>query len=324
MPLAYDASAPGASAKGRRLAALPSESTGNGLAAAVRGFLLQIRTEAALSPHTVAAYRHDLARFVAHCERARCPLARVSAATLLAFLGAERAAGAAPATQARRAAALRAFFRFAVAERLVARDPCDELPSPRPRRRLPRGLDGQQIEALLAAPDADAPLGRRDRALLELLYATGARVSEVCGLRLDGVDDALAVVRCEGKRGKHRLVPLGRRARAALRDYLDHERPALAAAGRAPPLVFLSVRGRRLTRDAIFRVLRRHALAAGLPTVSPHALRHSFATHLLEGGADLRAVQELLGHADIGTTEIYTHVDKRRLRAAHAQFHPRG
>jgi integrase/recombinase XerD len=302
---------------------LAPESTGNGLSSAVRAFLLQIRTEAALSPHTVAAYRRDLERFAAHCTRERCPLARVTTATLLEFLGAERAAGAAPATQARRAAALRAFFRFAVAERRVARDACDELPAPRARRRLPRALDRAQIEALLAAPNPAAPLGRRDRALLELLYATGARVSEVAGLRLDGVDDALAVVRCEGKRGKHRLVPLGRRARAALRDYLDHERPRLAGA-RSESLIFLSVRGRRLTRDAIFRVVRHHAAAAGLPPLSPHALRHSFATHLLEGGADLRAVQELLGHADIGTTEIYTHVDKRRLRAAHAQFHPRG
>ena len=303
---------------------MPAESTGNALRQAVQAFLLQLRTEAAASPHTLAAYRSDLLRFAAHCERARCPLARVGTATLLQFLGEERAAGAAPATQARRAAALRAFFRFALAEHIVARDPCDELPSPRARRRLPRALGAAQVDALLSAPDAAAPLGRRDRALLELLYATGARVSEVAGLRLDGVDDALAVVRCEGKRNKTRLVPLGRRARQALRDYLAHERPALAAAGKGEPLVFLSVRGRRLTRDAIFRILRRQCARAGLPPASPHALRHSFATHLLENGADLRAVQELLGHADIGTTEIYTHVDRRRLRGAHAQFHPRG
>jgi integrase/recombinase XerD len=315
---------PCAFAEGRRLAGLPPESTGNGLARAVHGFLLQLRTEAALSPHTLAAYRNDLTRFAAHCARARCPLARVSTSTLLEFLGEERGAGAAPATQARRAAALRAFFRYAVAERLVARDPCADLPAPRARRRLPRALGTAHVDALLAAPDPAQPLGRRDRALLELLYATGARVSEVTGLRLDGVDEALAVVRCDGKRNKTRLVPLGRRARAALRDYLEHERPALAAAGPGESFVFLSVRGRRLTRDAVFRVLRRHAARAGLPPASPHALRHSFATHLLENGADLRAVQELLGHADIGTTEIYTHVDRRRLRGAHAQFHPRG
>lgn len=303
---------------------MPAESTGNALQRAVRAFLAQLRTEAALSPHTLAAYARDLARFAAHCARARCPLERVSTATLLDFLGAERAAGAAPATQARRAAALRAFFRFAAGERLVARDPCDDLPAPRARRRLPRGLDAGAVERLLAAPDPARPLGLRDRALLELLYATGARVSEVSGLRVDGLVEDLSVVRCTGKRDKQRLVPLGRRARAAVREYLERERPALAAAGPGEPWLFLSVRGRRLQREAIFRTLRRHATAAGLPPASPHALRHSFATHLLENGADLRAVQELLGHADIGTTEIYTHVDRRRLRAAHRQFHPRG
>lgn len=289
----------------------------------MHAFLLQLRTEAALSPHTLSAYRNDLARFAAHCEKARCPLARVGTSTLLHFLGEERASGAAPATQARRAAALRAFFRFAVAERLVERDPCDELPSPRARRRLPRGLGTAQVDALLAAPDPGAPLGRRDRALLELLYATGARVSEVAGLRLDGVDEALAIVRCEGKRNKTRLVPLGRHARAALRDYLAHERPALAAAGRGESFVFLSARGRRLTRDAIFRLLRRQCARAGLPPVSPHALRHSFATHLLENGADLRAIQLMLGHADLSTTQIYTHVLETRLRTIYDRFHPR-
>jgi integrase/recombinase XerD len=303
---------------------LTGESTGNALSRAVRSFLLQLRTEAALSPHTLAAYGHDLERFQAHCRAARRPLEALDTATLLRFLGAEREAGAAPATQARRAAALRAFFHFARAEGLVARDPCKDLPAPRARRHLPRVLDATQVARLLEAPSPDAPLGRRDRALLELLYATGARVSEVTGLRLDALPEGLGVVRCEGKRGKHRLVPLGRRAQRALRDYLEHERPALSALGPGEPFVFLSTRGRRLTRDAVFRALRRHARTAGVPPLSPHGLRHSFATHLLENGADLRVVQELLGHADIATTEIYTHVDRKRLRAAHAKFHPRG
>lgn len=315
---------PRASAEGRRVAALKAESTGNALGAARRAFLAQLRSEAALSPHTLAAYRRDLERFVAHCERARSDLGRVTTATLLAFLAEERSTGAAPATLARRAAALRAFFRFAVAERLVGRDPCEDLPAPRSGRRLPRALDGSHVEALLAAPDPSRALGRRDRALLELLYATGARVSEVAGLRLDDLLEDGRVLRCTGKRDKQRLVPLGRPARAALAEYLGQERPRLAAAGPGETHVFLSPRGRRLTRDAIWRILRRHALAAGLPPASPHALRHSFATHLLEHGADLRAVQELLGHADIGTTEIYTHVDRRRLRSAHQRFHPRG
>jgi integrase/recombinase XerD len=192
------------------------------------------------------------------------------------------------------------------------------------RRRLPRLLDTAQVERLLEAPDASAPLGARDRAILELLYATGARVSEVADLRTDGVLEGLSVVRCHGKRGKQRLVPLGRRARAALRLYLDRERPALEARHPGAPHLFLSRNGRRLTRDRLFSIVRGHALAAGLPPVSPHALRHSFATHMLENGADLRSVQELLGHADIATTEIYTHVDRKRLRAAHGRHHPRG
>ena len=243
---------------------------------------------------------------------------------VLDFLAAERARGCRESTLARRLSSLRAFFRFATAEGAVAADPCLELPSPKAGRRLPHLLSAPQVDRLLAQPDASAPLGLRDRAILELLYATGARVSELADLRTDSVLDELEVVRCEGKRGKHRLVPLGRRARAALRDYLARERPVLAAKGPGEPWLFLSRTGRRLGRERLFAIARTHALAAGLPAISPHVLRHSFATHLLENGADLRAVQDMLGHSDIGTTEIYTHVDRRRLSTVHARHHPRG
>jgi len=309
---------------GRNIALPSRESTGKPFERELRAFLWQLRTEAAASAHTVAAYRNDLLRLAAFCERRRLGLRGVMTAELLDFLGEEREARASPATLARRLSALRAFFRFSLAEQLVEIDPCAELSSPRLRRPLPRLLDPAQVEKLLEAPDASAPLGPRDRALLELFYATGARVSELADLRTDSVLEGLSVVRCHGKRDKQRLVPLGRRARVALTLYLERERPALEARNPGTPYLFLSRNGRRLTRERLFTLVRRHALAAGLPPISPHALRHSFATHMLENGADLRAVQELLGHADIATTEIYTHVDRKRLRAAHGKHHPRG
>jgi integrase/recombinase XerD len=291
---------------------------------AIRLYLSHLTSEAALAANTVAAYTRDLARFAAFTEQRKLALKDTMTSEVIAFLAAERRAGGSLATLARRQSALRTFFRFAAAEGLVAVNPCLELPSAKARRRLPRMLGARQVEQLLDAPDPEKPLGSRDRALFELLYATGARVSEVADLRTDSVMDELAVVRCEGKKNRHRLVPLGRRARQALRHYLQRERPVLAARGPNAPQLFLSCNGRRLTRDAIFRILRRHTDAEGLPPTSPHALRHSFATHMLENGADLRTIQELLGHADIGTTEIYTHVDRKRLAAEHSAHHPRG
>ncbi len=272
----------------------------------------------------MAAYRRDIERFRRFTAEQGWALKDILAEEVLAFLAAERSAGARESTLARRQSSLRALFRFATGVGAVTADPCTELPSPRPGRRLPRLLSATQVARLLAAPDISRPLGRRDRALLELLYATGARVSEVADLRTDSVLDRLSVVRCEGKRNKHRLVPLGTRAQAALKRYLAEERPVLAAKGPGEPWLFLSRGGRRLGRERLFVLARQYALKAGLPAISPHVLRHSFATHLLENGADLRAVQDMLGHTDIATTEIYTHVDGKRLRSAHKQHHPRG
>jgi integrase/recombinase XerD len=309
---------------GRKIAHSTPESTGNAPTGAVRAYLGQLRSETAASPHTLAAYGRDLQLFTAWCDgRGLCPES-VMTAELLEFLRAERAAGRSPATLARRLAALRGFFRFLVAEHRMPVDPSAEVPAPRARRRLPRLLDEEQTRRLLAAPDAGRPLGLRDRALLEVLYATGARVSEAADLRTDSVLDDLQVLRCEGKRGKHRLVPLGRHARDAVTLYLARVRPALEARNPGTPWLFLSRSGRRLTRDRIFRLVQAYAAREGLPPLSPHMLRHSFATHLIEHGADLRSVQELLGHADIGTTEIYTHVDRRRLADVHRRYHPRG
>ncbi len=315
----------GATEVGRNIATSDAESIEKDpLRAAVRAWLARLRSEAALAPLTVAAYARDLRRWSAFSAERGLSLADTRAADLVEFLAAERERGAAPNTLARRLAALRGFFGSAVEQQLVAADPCEQLPSPRTSRALPRLLDAAQVDRLLAAPDPAARHGLRDRALLEVLYATGARVSEVADLRLDALLDESSVLRCHGKRDKTRLVPLGRAAREALAAYLQRERPALAARRPGAEHLFLSRGGRRLSRERIFAVVRAHARAAGLPAISPHVLRHSFATHMLENGADLRAVQELLGHADIATTEIYTHVDRRRLKQVHRTHHPRG
>ncbi len=308
----------------RKIAHGPPESTGNALEAESRAFLAQLRTEAAASPHTLAAYGRDLRRFGDWCGRHALTAESVQTAEVIAFLREEQESGRAPATIARRLAALRGLFGFLISERRLTHDPCAELPTPRASRHLPRLLDEAQVLRLLAAPDPEAAHGLRDRALLEVLYATGARVSEVADLRTDSLVDDGHVLRCEGKRGKHRLVPLGRPAQAALSLYLQRERPALQARAPGAAWLFLSRSGGRLSRDRIFRLVSAHAARLGLPRMSPHMLRHSFATHLIEHGADLRSVQELLGHANIGTTEIYTHVDRQRLAAVHQRFHPRG
>ena len=309
---------------GRKIASKATESTGIGLSRPIRAWLAQLGSEAALSRHTLAAYRRDVLRFEAHCRDLQVPLTEIGTHELLSFLAAERTRGLAPASLARAQAALRGFFRFLAAEGLIEIDPSDELPGARLHRKLPHLLSAEQVERLMESPDPTRRLGLRDRALLELLYATGARVSEAAGLKGTDVLQEHGVVRCHGKRDKQRLVPLGRRAQQALARYLRQERPLLLREQRPEPWLFLSRSGRQLGRERILRIVRDHALAAGLPPISPHVLRHSFATHLLEGGADLRAVQELLGHADIGTTEIYTHVDRSRLRGAHERFHPRG
>ena len=230
------------------------------------------------------------------------------------------AAGLSTRSVARAVHAARGLFRFAVREGLLRDDPMENLRAPRAFKALPRALSMAQVEALLAAPDPGTPLGVRDRAILEVLYAAGLRVSELIALRAEDVDFELGVLTCLGKGGKERLVPLGQQARAWIRRYLEEVR----GAGRRSPVLFLSHRGGKLSRMGLWGIVRRHALAAGLERqLTPHVLRHSFATHLLERGADLRAVQAMLGHADISTTQIYTHVSRARLRKVYDQYHPR-
>jgi len=285
----------------------------------VREFLRWCEAEAGHRARTVAAYRRDLADFAKFLRRRRRTPHRVRPADVLAYLGTLRARGLAETTLGRRFACLRTFFRFLLADGYVQSDPTAALDAPRRWRRLPRVPDREAVARLLDAVPPDTRRGRRDRALLELLYATGARVGEVLDARRHDYREDLAVIRLRGKGGKERVVPVGGRAREALAAYPDEGRQKDGDA-----FLITSLRGRPLTRDRVLRLLREYATKAGVaPAPSPHKLRHAFATHLLEGDADIRAVQELLGHASIATTQIYTHVDQDRLRRIHDRFHPR-
>jgi integrase/recombinase XerD len=289
----------------------------------VRLFLEYLVVECGLAENTLEAYRRDLAHFCAYlAERKKPDFAAVRPRDIVAFLAREKARGLSANSIARELAAVRMLFKFLAVEDKVPRNVASPLQSPHLWRRLPNVLDPAEVDALLAAPDPETPFGCRDRALLEVMYATGARVSETADLKLDDVHFDFGFLRCFGKGSKERIVPVGRRALRALRDYVERVRPRLNKHDR--PFLFLSRSGRRLRRDNIWDRVRKHARAAGLrKNVSPHTLRHSFATHLLAGGADLRSVQEMLGHASISTTQIYTHVDKDRLKSVHKKYHPR-
>jgi integrase/recombinase XerD len=286
---------------------------------AVESFLAL--TAARLAPRTVEAYRRDLAHFAAWLEGSP---AAASSDDLERYLAELRAAGLAGSSIARKTAALRSFFRHQVMIGARPDNPAAELQPPRRRRRLPRTLSPGEVERLIDAAAGTTPRSLRDRALVELLYGAGLRVSEAVGLDRAGVDLEHRLVRCTGKGDKERIVPIGRHAAEALRRYLARGRPYLDRRHR--PELFLNAQGGALTRAGAFLILRRLAAAAGLEPerVHPHLLRHSFATHLLEGGADLRSVQEMLGHADLSTTELYTHVTDRRRRELYFRAHPHG
>jgi integrase/recombinase XerD len=284
---------------------------------AVDGFLALLATRRA--PRTVEAYRRDLAALAGWLER---PPATVATEELERWLAEQRADGLSPATIARRAAAVRSFFRHLVLLGLRKDNPAAEVDLPRRRRHLPRTLSVGEVERLIDAAAGTTPRDLRDHALVELLYGAGLRVSEAVGLDRTGVDLDARIVRCIGKGDKERIVPLGRPAAEAVRRYAAHGRPHLDRRHR--PELFLNAQGGGLTRAGAFLILRRLAGKAGLEPerIHPHLLRHSFATHLLEGGADLRSVQEMLGHADLATTELYTHVSDRRRRELYYQAHP--
>lgn len=287
-------------------------------------FLDYLLVERGVSPNTVDAYARDVACFLAHLRRCGVDDAAASGRDVLSFLKAQRDAGLSARTLARRLSALRTFYRFLLREGLAAASPLARLESPRLWKTLPRTLSRSEASAVVEVPDGEGPAGLRDRALLEVLYATGLRVSEVSHLTLDQVDLTMGFVRTVGKGSKERLVPLGGRAQEALRAYLAAGRPLLLKRGRSPH-VFLSRLGRRLSRQSVWKLVKAACRRAGVSgAASPHTLRHSFATHLLEGGADLRSLQMMLGHADLATTQIYTHVTRERLRELVRRHHPRG
>jgi integrase/recombinase XerD len=285
-----------------------------------------LRAERGLADGTVQAYGHDLDRFARWVAEVSLPdhlnpsLRDLS--RYVAFLHDEKLA---PPTIARHLVSLRMFYKYLRLEERTDQATVELLGAPKLWQRIPQVLSPEAVDALLAAPRSQDRFHLRDRAILETFYATGCRVSEVAGLTLDEVNLDAAFLRCTGKGSKQRVVPLGRPAVQALRAYLGEGRPAFAATPPHPSYLFVSKSGRKLTGLILWKIMKKYARRAGLPAkASPHTLRHSFATHLLAGGADLRAVQELLGHSSIATTQIYTHVDRDRLKQIHRKFHPRG
>jgi len=290
---------------------------------ALGAFLDYLDVEKGLAANTRRAYGADLRQFIAYLERRGISsFEQVTRSHITGYLIELQDAGRAPATISRSLSAIKSLIRFLVEEGFLAADPASVIASPRQAQHLPGVLTVPEVERLLAAPGPETPLGVRDRAILETLYACGLRVSELTGLQVRDVNLDKQFVRCLGKGGRERVVPLGSMAVRWLELYLRDVRPALA--GRRSGVLFVNRRGRPLTRQTVWRMVGRYARAAGITRpVTPHTLRHSFATHLLDNGADLRVVQELLGHADIVTTQIYTHLTTAKLRRVYDASHPR-
>jgi len=291
--------------------------------AAVDRFLHVLAAERGLSPHTIAAYGRDCARFVDYleCHGVGAP-PEVLPGHVVGFLRAEQERGVSARSRARSLAAVRGFFRLLLRDGVIASDPSREIRRPRLDRKLPDTLNQEQVRKLLDVSDS-GPLAMRNAAMLELVYATGLRVSEVISLKATQVNLEVGYLTVVGKGRKERPVPIGTVARRRLLQYLEEARPEILR-GRLSSYLFVTRAGRPMTRQCFWHMLRRRAVRCGLGArVTPHTLRHAFATHLLENGADLRAVQLMLGHADIGTTEIYTHVARERLREVHRKYHPR-
>jgi integrase/recombinase XerD len=288
-------------------------------------FLLYLATERGLSTNYQLSTRASLERFAlwAITHATASPL-EVTPSLLSEFLLAEKKRGLSAPSIKLQTVALRIFFRFLAARGVLVSDPAEKLPLPRLPQTLPQPLSPLEMTKLVSAPAGDTPLEIRDRALLELLYACGLRITEACSIRLEHLDEEGSILRVTGKGAKTRLIPVGRAALNALKIYLNRSRPKLLSA-RSGAAIFLSIRGHPLTPARIWQLVRYYAKRAGMEeAVHPHQLRHSFATHLLSGGADLRIIQELLGHASIVTTQIYTQVDRSQLKAVHRRFHPRG
>jgi integrase/recombinase XerD len=291
---------------------------------AIPQFLTHVKVEKGLSANTVAAYQRDLAKFNVFAQKRKLGLEGVKRDDLVDFLASLYREKLESRTVARHLVTLRNFFRFAQVQELIAADPSLNLESPKIRRTLPGYLRLEEVERLLTQPDAKTALGLRDRAMLEVLYSTGLRVSELIGLRVTDLDSKVGCIRCIGKGDKERIVPAGRKALGMVEKYLRDGRPKLLGKGVSSQALFVNRRGGSLSRVGVWKILSAYGRRAGLRVaLTPHMLRHSFATHLLERGADLRSVQLMLGHADISTTQIYTHVVEERLKQIYKAHHPR-
>jgi integrase/recombinase XerD len=289
----------------------------------VNAYLDHLRVERRLAAHTLESYARDLAALAAYADEHGRGLETLDRASLEEFVRRQMARGMSPRSVARAVAAVRGFYRFLVLDCQLEHNPADDLRPPRSWPSLPRFLSLDDVDRLIAQPDVSTPIGLRDRAMIELLYATGLRVSELVGVRAADLHLDEHYLTCVGKGSKERIVPIGEEAAAWIRRYEATGRRGLLK-GRTASRLFVNARGGPLSRVGFWKILKAHGLTAGLPrTLSPHVLRHSFATHLLERGADLRAIQLMLGHADLSTTQIYTHVLEARLRTVYDRFHPR-
>ncbi len=290
----------------------------------IQSFIDYLTVERGLAANTLDSYSRDLKQYCQYLQEALKISARdASRTTVVSYLLHLQKQGRTTATIARRLAALKTFYQFLVQERLLANDPTADLESPKQKKKLPRVLTVKDVERLLSQPRPVHPSGRRDKAMLEILYATGIRVSELVSLDVSDVNLNLGYLRCVGKGDKERIVPVGSAAIRAVASYLEKAREELLR-DRSETALFVNHQGRRLTRQGFWKIIKRYAREAGIDKpITPHTLRHSFATHLLENGADLRSVQELLGHADISTTQIYTHITGGHLKDVYARTHPR-
>jgi len=288
----------------------------------VDAFLDHLRVERRLSPNTLESYGRDLAALAEFAAGRETAVERLDRHDLETFVQSQRDRGLSPRSVARAVAAVRSYYRFLVLDHRIDASPADDLQPPRAWPALPKFLSTDEVDRLIAAPDVTTPLGLRDRAMIELLYATGLRVSELIRVRTSELHVAEQYLTCVGKGNKERLVPVGEAAADWIERYRQQSRPTLAR--RTSPFLFLNARGGAMSRTGFWKILKQHGRRANLPrSLSPHVVRHSFATHLLERGADLRAIQMMLGHADLSTTQIYTHVLEARLRTVYDRFHPR-
>ncbi|CAM3566322.1 site-specific tyrosine recombinase XerD [Marinicrinis lubricantis] len=292
----------------------------------LKQFIDYLSVEKGLAVNTLESYERDLSQFCSYMKETfgLDEAGEVSKLHITSYLLALRQKGKASSTVTRNVVSIRGFFQFLTLERFIEQDPAQHLESPKQDRRLPKSITIEEVEKLLAAPDISKPAGLRDKAMLELLYASGMRVSELMDLDVDNVNTGMGFVRCIGKGSKERIIPLGKICIDFLNRYLSAARPVLTKKKPDEASLFVNQAGGRMTRQGFWKIIKKYALQLGIrQEITPHTLRHSFATHLLENGADLRAVQEMLGHADISTTQIYTHVTKSKMKEIYDQTHPR-